>query len=42
VGAAAFILICAYTFRKKEIDRVEGAALILLEAAYMWYLIANL
>lgn len=42
VGAAVFILICAYTFRKKEIDRVEGAALVLLEAAYMWYLIANL
>ena len=42
VGAAVFILTCAYTFRKKEIDRVEGAALVLLEAAYMWYLIANL
>ena len=42
VGAAAFILICAYTFRKKEIDRVEGAVLILMEAAYMWYLIANI
>lgn len=42
VGAAVFILTCAYTFRKKEIDRMEGAALVLLEAAYMWYLIANL
>lgn len=42
VGAAAFILICAYTFRKKEIDRVEGTALILMEAAYMWYLISNI
>lgn len=42
VGSAAFILMCAYTFRKKEIDRVEGAALVLMEAAYMWYLIANI
>ena len=42
LGSAAFILLCAYTFRKKEIDRMEGMILVLLEAAYMWYLIANI
>ena len=31
-----------YTVRKKEIDRMEGMILVLLEAAYMWYLIANI
>ena len=40
--SAAFILFCAYAFRKKEIDRVEGTILILMEVAYMWYLISNI
>jgi hypothetical protein len=29
-------------FKKKELDRFEGAILLLMEAGYMWYLIANL
>ena len=39
---SVFILLSAYVFRKKELDRYEGAIFILTEAAYMWYLIANL
>lgn len=37
-----FILGSAYLFKKKQLDRFEGAILLLMEAAYMWYLIANL
>ena len=37
-----FILISAYTFRKNRLDRVEGSILVLMEAFYMMYLIANL
>ena len=40
--AAVLLFISAYTFQKKELDRIEGAILILIEAGYMWYLIANL
>ena len=36
------ILMSAYMFKKKELDRVEGALFILMEAGYMWYLTANL
>ena len=39
---AILILMSAYLFKKKELDRYEGALFILIEAAYMWYLIANL
>ncbi len=39
---SVFILLSAYLFHKKELDRVEGMILILMEAAYMWYLISNL
>ena len=39
---SVFILLSAYVFRKKELDRYEGAIFILTEAAYMWYLSANL
>lgn len=39
---AIFILLSAYCFKKKTLDRFEGTILILMEAAYMWYLIANL
>jgi cation:H+ antiporter len=39
---ALFILISAFAFRKKQLDRVEGSILILMMAGYMWYLIANL
>lgn len=37
-----FILVSAYFFKKKQLDRFEGAILLLMEAGYMWYLIANL
>ena len=40
--SAIFILLSAYCFKKKTLDRFEGFILILMEAAYMWYLIANL
>ena len=36
------ILLTAYLFKKKEVDRIEGAIFLLLEAGYMWYLIAHL
>lgn len=39
---AIFILASAYLFKKKQLDRFEGTILILMEIAYMWYLIANL
>lgn len=42
LAGALFILASAYTFRKKKLDRVEGSILVLMEAAYMWYLIANI
>lgn len=42
LASALFILISAYTFKKKKLDNIEGSILILMEAAYMWYLIANL
>lgn len=37
-----FILMSAYLFHKKELDRIEGTIFLLTEAAYMWYLISNL
>ena len=39
---AVFILLSSYMFRKKELDRIEGIILILIEISYMWYLITNL
>lgn len=36
------ILLSAFCFEKDRLDRVEGGILILMEAAYMWYLIAGL
>ena len=39
---SVFILLSAYLFKKRQLDRVEGCVLILMEAAYMWYLISNL
>lgn len=39
---AIFILASASLFRKKTLDRFEGAILLLMEAGYMWHLIANL
>ena len=42
LAGAILIFLSAFMFRKKELDRIEGAIFILLMAAYMWYLIANL
>ena len=42
LACALFILISAYTFRKGKLDRIEGSVLLLMEAGYMCYLIANL
>lgn len=39
---SVFILVSAYLFKKNQLDRFEGAVLLLMEAGYMWYLIANL
>lgn len=39
---AVFILFSAYAFHKKQLDRIEGSILVLMEAGYMWYLISNL
>ena len=36
------ILASAFMFKKKELDRYEGAIFVLMEIGYMWYLIANL
>ena len=36
------ILVCAYSFKKKKLDRFEGFILILMEVMYMWYLISNI
>lgn len=40
--SAILLFVSAYTFKKKQLDRYEGAILLLIEVAYMWYLIANL
>ena len=40
--SAIFIFLSVYLFKKKQLDRIEGALLLLMEAGYMWYLIANL
>ena len=40
--SALFILLSAYLFQKRKLDRIEGCILLLMEAGYMWYLIANL
>jgi cation:H+ antiporter len=40
--SSVFIFLSAYLFKKKELDRFEGILLLMMEAGYMWYLIANL
>ena len=42
LGCSLFILLSAWLFKKKSLDRVEGAVLILIEAGYMWYLISSI
>ena len=39
---ALVILASAFMFKKKELDRYEGAIFVIMEIGYMWYLIANL
>ena len=39
---SVLILTSAITFKKKQVDRIEGLFLLAVEAGYMWYLIANL
>lgn len=39
---ALVILASSFMFKKKELDRYEGAIFVLMEIGYMWYLIANL
>lgn len=40
--ASIFIFLSVYLFKKKQLDRIEAVLLLLMEAGYMWYLIANL
>lgn len=40
--SSIFILLSAFLFKKKQLDRVEGAVLLVMEICYMWYLIVNL
>ena len=42
LGCTLFILLSAATFKRKQLDKMEGAILVLGMAAYMWYLIATL
>ncbi len=42
LACSIFIFLSAYFFRKNRLDRTEGAILLLMEAGYMWYLIATL
>lgn len=39
--STAIIFFCAYTFKKKSIDRVEGAVMLLFEAAYFTTLLTG-
>ena len=42
LGCSLYILLSAWLFKKKSLDRVEGAVLLLIEAGYMWYLISSI
>ena len=42
VISALFLVLSYVMFIKKSLDRSEGAILLLIEAGYMWYLIANI
>ena len=42
LGCSIFIFLSAYLYKKKRLDRIEACILLLMEAGYMWYLIANL
>ncbi|MDO4949065.1 MAG: calcium/sodium antiporter [Bacteroidales bacterium] len=40
-ATALCVIVCAFTFGRKRIDRIEGAILLLIECAYMGYLMAT-
>lgn len=42
LASAVFILASAYIFKKKRLNRIEGAILLIMEIGYMWYLISNI
>lgn len=42
LACSLFILLSAWCFRKKSLDRLEGLILILMEIGYMYYLISNI
>ena len=42
LATAVLVFLCAFTFKKMKIDRIEACIFLLIEAGYMWYLIANL
>lgn len=42
LATAVLTFLCAFTFKKMKIDRIEACIFLLIEAGYMWYLIANL
>ena len=42
LATAVLIFMSAFCFKKKELDRIEASIFIIMEACYMWYLIAHL
>ena len=42
LACSLFIMLSAWFFRKKSLDRLEGLILILMEIGYMYYLISNI
>ena len=42
LATAVLVFLCAFTFKKMKIDRIDACIFLLIEAGYMWYLIANL
>ena len=41
VLSSLLLFVTAFTFRRKVIDRPEGAIFLAIYAAYIWYLIAQ-
>ena len=39
VLSSLLLLLTAFTFRRKQIDRWEGAIFLMIYVAYIWYLI---
>lgn len=42
LASALLIFISAYTFRKNQIDRWDGAVMVLVEAGYLFYLVSTI